>query len=320
MDSLGFVASLVGSLAWPAAIALLAWWFRSEVKVLLRRPLRRAKVGIVEAEWDNAPELFAEGVPRLVATGEVVRPREVTSGSASRFDGTPRDAPPPIDKATDHAGDELVARMRNAATPEELAELVVEYVRQRTGTAALLEAIRDSKHRIVGANDQLEVEPESASALAEIGDALLRDPKAGRDQLADYVTAVTTMAAGLLLRGVVAQRAGNVSIALRRALGSGSAKICLTIETPGVGFAEMPHLNWNTAAGGQASAHLESDTVLVIDVEGPSASPLVLTASNIRLSVALDAPLGAVRMSVSFGGSKSHAIASIATVVESSSP
>ena len=72
MDSLGFVASLVGSLAWPAAIALLAWWFRAEVKVLLRRPLRRAKVGIVEAEWDNAPELFAEGVPRLVATGEVV--------------------------------------------------------------------------------------------------------------------------------------------------------------------------------------------------------------------------------------------------------
>jgi hypothetical protein len=56
VDWLAFLASLVGSLAWPTAILILAWWFRHELKPLLRRPIHRAKAGPVEVEWEHRVE------------------------------------------------------------------------------------------------------------------------------------------------------------------------------------------------------------------------------------------------------------------------
>jgi hypothetical protein len=52
VDPLAFVASIVGSLAWPLAVLVLGLVFRSELRALLRRPLHRAKAGPVEVEWE----------------------------------------------------------------------------------------------------------------------------------------------------------------------------------------------------------------------------------------------------------------------------
>ena len=53
MDSLAFIASLVGSLAWPALVLVLVLLFRAELRPLLRRPIHRAKAGPVEVEWEE---------------------------------------------------------------------------------------------------------------------------------------------------------------------------------------------------------------------------------------------------------------------------
>ncbi len=52
MDPLAFIASLVGSLAWPVVVVVLALVFRPEVSALLKRPVHRVKAGPVEVEWD----------------------------------------------------------------------------------------------------------------------------------------------------------------------------------------------------------------------------------------------------------------------------
>lgn len=48
-----FVASVVGSLAWPSAAALAVLLLRKELRGLLGGPLTRLKAGPVEAEWDR---------------------------------------------------------------------------------------------------------------------------------------------------------------------------------------------------------------------------------------------------------------------------
>jgi hypothetical protein len=50
MDFLTFISSLVQSLAWPAAIALIAFWFRGELRSLFPR-LRRIKHKETEIEF-----------------------------------------------------------------------------------------------------------------------------------------------------------------------------------------------------------------------------------------------------------------------------
>lgn len=50
MDTLTFVASVVGSLAGPLAVVLLALVFHTQVKALSDR-LKRVKAGPLEVEW-----------------------------------------------------------------------------------------------------------------------------------------------------------------------------------------------------------------------------------------------------------------------------
>lgn len=56
VDWLAFIASLIGSLAWPALVLVLVLVFRHELRPLLRRPIRRAKAGPVEIEWEQRVE------------------------------------------------------------------------------------------------------------------------------------------------------------------------------------------------------------------------------------------------------------------------
>jgi len=54
VDVREFLASIINSLAWPAAVALVALLFRRELRGLLTRGLKRIKAGPFEAEWAEA--------------------------------------------------------------------------------------------------------------------------------------------------------------------------------------------------------------------------------------------------------------------------
>jgi hypothetical protein len=56
VDWLAFIASLIGSLAWPALVLVLVLLFRHELRPLLARPIHRAKAGPVEVEWEERVE------------------------------------------------------------------------------------------------------------------------------------------------------------------------------------------------------------------------------------------------------------------------
>lgn len=54
MSVLEFVASLVRSLAWPAAVVIIAVLLRHQLRALLSGPLRRLRAGPFEVEWERA--------------------------------------------------------------------------------------------------------------------------------------------------------------------------------------------------------------------------------------------------------------------------
>lgn len=57
-----FIVSLVDALAWPAALAIIAWLFRQQIGALIEGPVKRWKAGPVEVEyWETAAEV-AEAV------------------------------------------------------------------------------------------------------------------------------------------------------------------------------------------------------------------------------------------------------------------
>ena len=56
MDVLAFVASIVGSLAWPLAVVLLVILFRTQIRSWMARPPRHVKAGPFEIEWDQLVE------------------------------------------------------------------------------------------------------------------------------------------------------------------------------------------------------------------------------------------------------------------------
>lgn len=61
-----FIASLVDSLAWPAALVLCVLLFRDQVASLLAGPLKRLSIGSVfEAEWERGIEQAREALPEL---------------------------------------------------------------------------------------------------------------------------------------------------------------------------------------------------------------------------------------------------------------
>jgi hypothetical protein len=66
---------MVGSLAWPVVIIVVAILFRSKIEALLARPARRWKFGPVEAEWE---ETVAETRVELAKS-----PEAAESGAAS---------------------------------------------------------------------------------------------------------------------------------------------------------------------------------------------------------------------------------------------
>lgn len=79
MSGFEFAASLVGSLAWPIVVLIVAVLFRRQLSVLLGRPLSSLKAGPLEAVWD-----------RQVAEVEVELPGS-PSGVTSAVDGADTD-------------------------------------------------------------------------------------------------------------------------------------------------------------------------------------------------------------------------------------
>ena len=53
MTTLQFIASLVRSMAWPAAVVVLALIFKVQIRQLTSRPLRRLKAGPLDMEFDR---------------------------------------------------------------------------------------------------------------------------------------------------------------------------------------------------------------------------------------------------------------------------
>lgn len=68
MDWLSFVASLVSSLAWPVAAAIVVLVFKDQIKRMLERLPKRVKAGPVEVEW---PEVATEARVALATSPEV---------------------------------------------------------------------------------------------------------------------------------------------------------------------------------------------------------------------------------------------------------
>ncbi len=148
-----------------------------------------------------------------------------------------------------------------------------------------------------------------AEALAR---GIEQSPPVSPEQLAErIITAV--LSAGGLERGRAAQVGGAITITMTHPLTEGTS-IRIGIDTPGVRFDVLPVLSSNIASGSNPSVRLESGQALVVDLAGPTALPPRVMLSNISFAVEPDAPLGAVRMSVSVGGAPTPAIVSIATI------
>lgn len=133
MDGLTFFASVIGSLAWPGAIIVFSLVFRPQVVALLDR-IRKAKIGSNEIEFGEARDRFVE---KLVEASPTERPVHAQAGAAITQSLAGAIRPSGHLEATVIRGgqftiDAVVAEMRQATTPEELAERAVEYVSLRT--------------------------------------------------------------------------------------------------------------------------------------------------------------------------------------------
>lgn len=95
MNWQAFVASLVQSLAWPAAVLALVIVLRKPIGLALGRGVRRVKAGPVEVEFDQlqaevreelarSPELAEAQIPALVGSlrEELSRLAEIAPGTA----------------------------------------------------------------------------------------------------------------------------------------------------------------------------------------------------------------------------------------------
>ncbi len=64
MSGFEFAASLVGSLAWPIVVLIVAVLFRRQLSALLARPLSSLKAGPLEAVWDRQVAEVEAELPR----------------------------------------------------------------------------------------------------------------------------------------------------------------------------------------------------------------------------------------------------------------
>jgi hypothetical protein len=72
LNTLQFIASLVSSLAWPMAVIVIVIIFRSQIRQLASRPLRRLRAGPVEMEFDrllSEVELAVEALASATSGG-----------------------------------------------------------------------------------------------------------------------------------------------------------------------------------------------------------------------------------------------------------
>lgn len=78
-----FIASLIGSLAWPAAVLVLAWMFRSSLGRLLSGDIKRWKAGPAGVEVEYWEKAIAEARQEL-AQDRASTPAEVAAESGPR--------------------------------------------------------------------------------------------------------------------------------------------------------------------------------------------------------------------------------------------
>jgi hypothetical protein len=64
MSGFEFAASVVGSLAWPIVVLIVAVLFRRQLSALLARPLSSLKAGPLEAVWDRQVAEVEAELPR----------------------------------------------------------------------------------------------------------------------------------------------------------------------------------------------------------------------------------------------------------------
>lgn len=103
MDWREFVASLVESLAWPGAVAVVALLFRKQIVTLLSTGLHRVKAGPIEVEWSRAERQVPASV-REAARNHAPDSLEAASASIS----------PRVAILTRHG--DLMKRLGNAVT------------------------------------------------------------------------------------------------------------------------------------------------------------------------------------------------------------
>ena len=207
VDWLSFVASLVGSLGWPLAVVALALIFRVELGELIGR-ISRAKAGPVEV-WTEVRDKIADKVvvaasPTMAAgsgqaLGAVVR----TAGESLTLSDR---AAAKVTRGAQFTADAVIAAMKQAATPEELAVRVVEYVSLRTvpGLRALSPERIRRERELFGAILELQTlrasgaQPHDAQRLAEALEQIevfWSRPELLSDEAVDGTTA--------LVRGVI---------------------------------------------------------------------------------------------------------------------
>ena len=73
MTVLEFIASLVGSIAWPATICVVLWLLRTEISGLFTSGVKRLKAGPVEVEYWEQAAVVAEAIAltEISTTAEV---------------------------------------------------------------------------------------------------------------------------------------------------------------------------------------------------------------------------------------------------------
>jgi len=168
-----FIASLVQSLAWPAALVLVAVVFRVQLRRLLTGQLRRLKAGPIEAEFDRLishvrTELpLVQAVPGAVAVSDelsdLVRtsPRAAILEAHERIEALLRDALEQAGERVDDA-DSAAALARRAGDRELITP-------QSANAVEGLAVMRNlAAHEVSG-----EVTPEGATRYLVLADSVL---------------------------------------------------------------------------------------------------------------------------------------------------
>jgi hypothetical protein len=92
VDTRQFIASLVNSLAWPAAVVVLLFVFRQRITELFEQLPKRLKAGPLEVEWDRAVAVTATGLVAPRQERVALTPTEDLADLAPLTEAAPRAA------------------------------------------------------------------------------------------------------------------------------------------------------------------------------------------------------------------------------------